>query len=435
MTSHRKPLTDLAVSSAKSTDRQYEIPDGKVTGLSLRVAPGGARTFALRYRTATGEQRRLTLGRYPVVTLAHARDLAMRALAAVADGEDPAKTKRTARAAGRAGNPTTLADLIEICLKAARTGHHRPNGQPQRQSTLALEHDAFERLIKPRLGEVPIADLTQSSLQAFLDDIYAITPAGARNCHALIRLAFNVAIRRELTTLRNPAQFISLPRAPTRERVLNDEELGTVWRATEIPAPVPGTQCWRPAPVSPSAWRWSPSSAAARSSASMPASSTATSACGRFPASAPRTTGRTSCRSPSWRSSSSTRPSPSPASNAWQGYAFPSPRGATPITRHALSHAVGRLMAAIGIADATAHDFRRTGATNLTGERLRVPRFIVSRVLNQISDTGGAAAVTSVYDRNEYLSEKRQALDAWASRLHDIVSGEKRASNIVSLGG
>ena len=34
------------------------------------------------------------------------------------------------------------------------------------------------------------------------------------------------------------------------------------------------------------------------------------------------------------------------------------------------------------------HDFRRTGATNLTGERIGIPRFIVSRVLNQISDTG-----------------------------------------------
>ena len=78
-------------------------------------------------------------------------------------------------------------------------------------------------------------------------------------------------------------------------------------------------------------------------------------------------------------------------------------------------------MAAVGIADATAHDFRRTGATFLTGERLNIPRFIVSRVLNQISDTGGAAAVTGVYDRNEYLTEKRRALDAWAALLRDIV--------------
>ena len=79
-------------------------------------------------------------------------------------------------------------------------------------------------------------------------------------------------------------------------------------------------------------------------------------------------------------------------------------------------------MTAVGVADATAHDFRRTGATNLTGERLNFPRFIVSRVLNQISDHGGAAAVTGVYDRNQYLIEKRRALDAWARLLLEIVS-------------
>ena len=118
-------------------------------------------------------------------------------------------------------------------------------------------------------------------------------------------------------------------------------------------------------------------------------------------------------------------------STTWRGYAFPSPRGATPITRLALSAAVGRLMTAAGIADATAHDFRRTGATNLTGEGLNIPRFIVSRVLNQISDTGGAAAVTGVYDRNEYLSDKRRALDAWAAHLGAIVGDGETTVPIV----
>ena len=67
-------------------------------------------------------------------------------------------------------------------------------------------------------------------------------------------------------------------------------------------------------------------------------------------------------------------------------------------------------------------------------ERIGIPRFIVSRVLNQISDTGGAAAVTAVYDWNEYLREKRRALDAWADLLGEIVSGEVRARNVVELG-
>jgi integrase len=119
-----------------------------------------------------------------------------------------------------------------------------------------------------------------------------------------------------------------------------------------------------------------------------------------------------------------------PEAKEWSGYAFPSSRYPDrPMTRHALSRAVNRLTATLKIDDAIAHDFRRTGATMVTGERIGFSRFVVSRVLNQISDTGGAAAVTGVYDRNEYLSEKRRALDAWASLLLEIAAGAVRLSS------
>jgi hypothetical protein len=54
-------------------------------------------------------------------------------------------------------------------------------------------------------------------------------------------------------------------------------------------------------------------------------------------------------------------------------------------------------------------------------------------VINHVSDTGGAAAVTAVYDRNEYLPEKRRALDAWAALLQEIVSGIARPTNVVPM--
>ena len=105
-----------------------------------------------------------------------------------------------------------------------------------------------------------------------------------------------------------------------------------------------------------------------------------------------------------------------------EGYLFPSSRKpGLPIEAHALTRAFGRIAEALGLLDIRVHDLRRTGATHMTGEKLGFPRFIVSQVLNHVSDTGGAAAVTSVYDRNEYLAEKRRALAAWADRLTEIV--------------
>jgi hypothetical protein len=41
--------------------------------------------------------------------------------------------------------------------------------------------------------------------------------------------------------------------------------------------------------------------------------------------------------------------------------------------------------------------------------------------------------VTSVYDRNEYLPEKRRALDAWAMRLLEIVGDLEPAGNVVRI--
>jgi integrase len=106
------------------------------------------------------------------------------------------------------------------------------------------------------------------------------------------------------------------------------------------------------------------------------------------------------------------------------GPLFPSPRDpAEPITRHALTRAMTRLCAKLEINDAGPHDLRRTGATNITGERIGMPRFVVSAVLNHVSETGG---VTRIYDRNEYLPEKRRALEAWAKLLVQVA---KKQSN------
>ena len=113
----------------------------------------------------------------------------------------------------------------------------------------------------------------------------------------------------------------------------------------------------------------------------------------------------------------------------WTGFAFLSPRGDAPMTRHALSRAMKRLTGCVGIEDATAHDFRRTGATNITSERIAIPRFVVSKILNHVSDTGDSAVVTGVYDRNAYLAEKRRVLSAWGALLQEIVEAPSNGTD------
>ena len=72
------------------------------------------------------------------------------------------------------------------------------------------------------------------------------------------------------------------------------------------------------------------------------------------------------------------------------------------------------------------HDLRRTVATNL--QKLGVKLEVTEAVLNHVS--GSRAGIVGIYQRHEYAAEKRAALDAWARRLEEIVSGAG-ASNVV----
>src|SRR5208283_5592797 len=86
-------------------------------GLSLRVsgAAGGRearRSWTLHYRHA-GKQRRLTLGHYPALTLAAARDAATEAHRLLAAGIDPAEAKAVKR------QPDTVERVAELYVARA----------------------------------------------------------------------------------------------------------------------------------------------------------------------------------------------------------------------------------------------------------------------------------------------------------------------------
>jgi integrase len=74
------------------------------------------------------------------------------------------------------------------------------------------------------------------------------------------------------------------------------------------------------------------------------------------------------------------------------------------------------------------HDLRRTVATNL--QKLGVRLEVTESVLNHVS--GSRAGIVGVYQKHDYATEKRQALDAWARRLEAAVAGAAM-SNVVDL--
>jgi integrase len=77
-----------------------------------------------------------------------------------------------------------------------------------------------------------------------------------------------------------------------------------------------------------------------------------------------------------------------------------------------------------GLEPWTIHDLRRTVGTGLG--KLGVSRFIIGRILNHADRT-----VTGIYDRYEYLDEKRHALEAWGAYLTNLIAPP--SANVVPM--
>jgi integrase len=73
------------------------------------------------------------------------------------------------------------------------------------------------------------------------------------------------------------------------------------------------------------------------------------------------------------------------------------------------------------------HDLRRTCATGMA--ELGVQPHIIEAVLNHVS--GHKAGVAGIYNRASYEAEKRRALELWANQIEQIVAG--RAAKVVPM--
>ena len=78
-----------------------------------------------------------------------------------------------------------------------------------------------------------------------------------------------------------------------------------------------------------------------------------------------------------------------------------------------------------GVGDWRLHDLRRCAASGLA--RLQTPPHVIEAVLNHRSGT--ISRIAAVYNRYNYLDEKREALEAWSRHVAGLV-----ADNVVQIG-
>ena len=184
--------------------------DAKTTGLQLRVTSTGVRTFSVYRRIKGGQPARVTLGRFPEMTIEQARKLAARVNSEIEEGANPADVKRAHK-----GEPTLSEFFKEY-------------GERHGQKKRAWHDDQqrFRDYLEKPLGARKLSAITREMIGRILSDMELAGRAGAtvNNVRALSSGVFGKAIEWSYLT-DNPVKGIKTRKSNKRDRFLQANEL------------------------------------------------------------------------------------------------------------------------------------------------------------------------------------------------------------------
>lgn len=366
--------------------------DDDVTGFGLRLREGGSRTWIYQYRIGS-KQRRMVLGSAKSVPLSLARDNASKLEARVKLGGDPAMDKETARREV----DNTFGSLVERYLEA-RKSEWRPRSEAEIRRHLTKHAKTLHKMPIGAVDQRNVADL----LGKIAKDAGNVT---ANRVRASLCAFFGWVIREGVRLPEgNVASYTNKREEKSRERVLTDAELKTIWkscldddygavlkllmltgqRANEV-AELRRNEVHDEQIVLPSERTKNgrghiiPLSEAAKAILTSFRGKDRTHLFGRD-------------------------------DSGFQGW----------------SKAKEKLDARMAeakkpLAHWTPHDLRRTAATRMA--ELGVQPHIVEAVLNHVS--GHKAGVAGIYNKATYDKEKREAMNLWAEHLLAVIEGRK----------
>lgn len=376
-------LTDRTVQAAKPKNgKRTYIWDSKVTGFGLRIEATGSKIFVVKYRFK-GQQRMVTLDRYPSITLADARAKAYAIIGRAQNGEDPNQTGLLPSKNG------SFASVLDSYFEK----HCSPN---LRLSSRTEVERVLRKEFLSHWASWDIGDITKQDIVATLDRIIGYgTPSAANHAFAYINHFFNWSVSRGIIN-QSPSHGLTPP-APkvSRNRVLSDHELITVWNeAQNTPYPFGAivqlliltgqrrgevtNMSWSQIDNQNRIWTLPPGLTKNKREHNLPLSEPVTEIIESLP----------------HLSKKLVFPALGSDDNSFSGF----------------SKCKKRLSDACKIDPWTLHDLRRTMATGLA--RLEVQPHVIEKILNHSSGT--ISGVAAIYNRFQYLDEMRDALNLWA---------------------
>jgi integrase len=390
-------LTKSAIDALPTSKSDVVYWDAGYPGFGVKVTPKGRKVFIVLYRTggAGSKLRKYTIGPYGRVPLHQARVAAQRVLAAKLEGRDPAAEKREAK---RRVVVDRVEDLLET-FTAQRLSQNRSGGE-------------IARLLRREMGKTWAGrSIHEISKRDVVELVSAVEQRGAP-------VAANKTLKSIKTFLRwcvgravldqSPAENVPLPsKEIARDRVLDDDELAQViLAARKMGGPyggivellaltgqrreeVAGLQ-W--AELDPAQRIWT-----------LPKSRT---------------------KNAKTHVVHLSEQSMAVLTRADQQgpYVF-SLLGTKPFQE--FSRAKRRLDQLSGVIGWRLHDLRRTCVSGMA--RLGVAPHVADKILNH--QAGTISGVAAVYQRHDFLAERRAALDLWGAHVGRVlreVSHERR---------
>ncbi|MEQ9263995.1 MAG: tyrosine-type recombinase/integrase [Balneolaceae bacterium] len=374
---------------------RIEYYDSIVEGLVLRITSTGHKSFSLRYGD---DGKRFTIGKAQDFSLAEARDFAKDLKHKVRHGEDPQAEKIKNRQAPKAKKVSDLATLFKE--------RHLPN---LKESTRKDYERRINNFILPSLGKFEINDVERYHIIELLEDIAegdTPAPIQSNRVRAIISSMYNFGLNRGIANT-NPVQSIRpLGKENTRKRVYERHEIKVLWKTLDS-THEPFRSLFKMLLI-----------------------------CGQR-------AGET--RLMKWdHIQENIWTIPAENTKAKRTQVLPLPELALEILEDRkkdaqqseyvfaslvnpnepigwLQKVASKVRKESKIKDFRLHDLRRTVATYMA--ELKVDRTTLGKVLNH-KGLAGDNHVTAIYDRHDYLEEKKDALIKWETELALILQNE-----------
>ncbi len=390
-------MTKSAIDGLAVAEKDTVYWDKGLPGFGVKVTPRGRKVFIVMYRLggAGSRLRKYTIGPYGRVTLPMARAQAQKIFAAKFDGRDPAEEKKQAR---RRLVVDQVEDLVETFIRERLS-----NVRTARRLSNRLRRDVI-----PYWGAKSVHDIKKR------DVIDLVSMISERNSHAGYRLLktlktfFRWCVGRAVIEA-SPAEGLSTDyREVSRDRVLTDDELAAIIvAARRMPWPYGGI-------VEFLALTGQRREEVAQASP------------GEIDAEA-----RTWCI-PGDRTKNRKGHIVHVSEPAWAlicghltgKYIFPTSTGRY---FQAYSQSKQLLDELSGIRGWRLHDLRRTIVSGMA--RMGIPPHVADKILNHQSGT--ISGVAAVYQRHDFLPERRDALDRWGAHVTELIRKLKAADQLI----